>query len=425
MSSSVSSSVSSSMSSSSSDGIFKGLKVFRISKVLELITNNSIQIDESVQRDQVSKHPSSPDLVLKSLSENIPIGLGVGYVNGLKAPTDQGKTLTQSRFLADFIPTPETPINLADFGHRYRFLFKIYQGAATLNGSTLAELQTRDPEKFERIMDTEIPFECVFHTSGTVPEEYIAKLFRALQLSAPASVGEKEKASSNRDLVSAGEALLKKFETQSEINREFPTERGVGRAIAHALIIGAADRSRMSQKSADFEEPLSQDQMLKSTQIIQQYTEILTNINKTLTQAEQASDAAVKECETIMKGLKGPAKDSLKPELTSLKSIHKSKRDMVVRYKKVKLDLALDGVFIVGLQDAPEQAIEYITRWWMAALETNEAWKNLSTDVKRNPGTARSFNGSAWLTKWGVLKTQIGENRLEITDSETVALTVV
>lgn len=414
------------VSNSTTDGIFKGLKVFRISKVFELIKNDSIKIDESVQRDQVDKHPSSPDLVLKSLSENIPIGLGVGYVNGLKAPTDQGKTLTQSKFLADFTPTPETPINLADFGHRYRFLFKIQQGAATLNGSTLAELQTRDPEKFERIMDTEIPFECVFHTSGKVPEEYIAKLFRALQLSAPASVGEKEKASSNRDLVSCGEALLKKFETPSEINREFPTERGVGRAVAHALIIGAADRSRMSQKSADFEDPLTQEQLSKSTEIVQKYIEILTNINKTLTEAEETSNAAVKECDARLKAAsRGVTKDAIKTELTTLKSAHKTKRDMVARYKKAKLDLALDGVFIVGLQDAPTQAVEYVTKWWMKALESNESWKNLSTDVKKNPGTARSFNENAWLTKWGVLKTQIGENRLEISHSDNVSLSVV
>ena len=424
MSTSTTSTTTSPMSTSSSNGIVKGLMAFRVMKFIDLMDNESIVIDEKVQRDEVNKHPSNPDLLLKSLSESIPIGIATGYVNGVRAPTDQ-ITLTKTKFLADFLPTPETPIRLADFGHRYRFLRKIRNGEATINGSTLAELKTRNPPMFQQIMDTEIPFECVFHTSGEVPEEYIANLFRVLQLSAPASVGEKEKASSNRELVSAGEALIRKFET-NEINRSFPTERAAGRAIAHSLLIGAADRSRMSLKTADFEDPLSNEQWEKSNEIIQKYVNMLTKINRTLTQQEEMSNAAVKECETRFKAApKGDAKEAIKVESDTLKRVHKSKREALVRYNKAKLDLALDGVFITGLQEIPDQADNFITKWWMTALETDEAWKKLSGEVKKNPGAARSFNKNAWLIKWGVLKTHIGENRLEISDSDSVTLSVI
>ena len=397
------------------DGIFRGKKIIRVATLLKYIADEKILLDDQVQRAQVEKHPSDAKKVMDSLANNLSIGEATGYVNGIQAPTDQGRTLTSSQFLKDYAPTKTVPIRFADWGHRCRFMTEIKDGKVNIGGYTLAELEKEDSETFEVIMESEVSVDLAFHSSGTVPREYIANLFRVLQLSAPATVGERAKASADQELVAAGEAIVKAIRL---IERPVRSVRASEREISHALVIGAVNPDRMSLMAKHLEgDALTEEEQLESHRVIELYLTALGNVKTTLKMRADAADRLYKECETREKLAVGDAKVAANAEREERKAVKTALGFSHTLFKKCRFDLPLDGALVYGCFADGENAVSYIEQFFLEASETKATWDNAMNSVKRKySNSGKTHNRAGWIAKWGVLKTLIGENELNIPD---------
>ena len=405
------------------DGIFRGKKIIKISTLFKYIADKAILLDEQVQRARVKKHPSDAQKVMDSLADNFSSGEATGYVDGLQAPSDQGPTLTMSPFLRDYVPTEAVPIRFADWGHRWRFMIEIMDGKVTIDGYMLAELEKQDPDTFSVIMESEVSLDLVFHVSGTVPREYIARLFRVLQLSAPATVGERAKASADQDLVMAGEAIVKAIQT---IGRPVVSNRGSEREISHALVIGAVHPERMSLMVKHLEgDPLSEEDVVNSHEVVGLYLTGLGNAKTTLKNRADEAERLYSECETREKLAVGDAKVALKAEREERKKVKTELGASHNFFKKCALDLALDGALLYGCVADPESAVGYIERFFLAATENKATWTTMTNAVKRKySNSGKTHNRAGWVAKWGELKRLIGENKLVVPDLGTVEVSV-
>lgn len=397
------------------EGIYIAHVIYPYEQVLKFIADGAIVLDHQVQREEVKNHPGNAQKLMESLADSFPIGGATGYVNGPRAPTDQGRTLTNSAFIKNFVPTKTTPILFTDFGHRWRWSTKINNGQVKIGEYTLAQLKESDRETYDVIMSAEISMALVFHTSGTVPRGYIAKNFRSLQLSATAVVGERAKASDDEGLVSAGEALVNAI-SGPEIGRKVPESRGAGRAISHSLVIGAIHPDRMTLKAKDLERltAMSEADLIGSSAVINRYIAALTSVKMELKTRAEESERLFKEAEEIMKtAAKGEAKTAAKAVVDERKKIKNAAGASHNRLKKCSLDLALDGVLVQGCSTEPEVAVGYIERFFRAASRDDASWVAMMTAVTAHTTDARSFNADVWNARWTMLKTLIGEVRTE------------
>ena len=397
------------------DGIYIAHVIYTYEQFLKFVAEESIKLDPQVQREEVKNHPGNAQKLLESLADSFPIGGATGYVNGPRAPTDQGRSLTNSAFIKNFVPTKTAPLLLTDFGHRKRWSIKIDNGHVKIGQHTLSQLKESDRETYDVIMESEVPLAVVFHTSGTVPRAYIARMFRSLQLSATAVVGERAKASDDEGLVSAGEALVSAI-SAPEIGRKVPESRGTGRAISHSLVIGAIHPDRMTMKAKDLERitAMSDADLIGSSAVINRYITALTSVKTELKTRAEESERLFKEAEEIMKAAaKGEAKTAAKVVVDERKKIKNAAAASQTRLKKCSLDLSLDGVLVRGCSMEPEVATGYIERFFRAASKDDASWASMMMAVTAHTTDARSFNADVWNTRWTMLKTLIGEVRTE------------
>ena len=397
------------------DGIYIAHVIYTYEQFLKFVAEESIKLDPQVQREEVKNHPGNAQKLLESLADSFPIGGATGYVNGPRAPTDQGRSLTNSAFIKNFVPTKTAPLLLTDFGHRKRWSIKIDNGHVKIGQHTLSQLKESDRETYDVIMESEVPLAVVFHTSGTVPRAYIARMFRSLQLSATAVVGERAKASDDEGLVSAGEALVSAI-SAPEIGRKVPESRGTGRAISHSLVIGAIHPDRMTMKAKDLERitAMSDADLIGSSAVINRYITALTSVKTELKTRAEESERLFKEAEEIMKAAaKGEAKTAAKVVVDERKKIKNAAAASQNRLKKCSLDLSLDGVLVRGCSMEPEVATGYIERFFRAASKDDASWASMMMAVTAHTTDARSFNADVWNTRWTMLKTLIGEVRTE------------
>ena len=397
------------------EGIYIAHVIYTYEQFLKFVAEESIKLDPQVQREEVKNHPGNAQKLLESLADSFPIGGATGYVNGPRAPTDQGRSLTNSAFIKNFVPTKTAPLLLTDFGHRKRWSIKIDNGHVKIGQHTLSQLKESDRETYDVIMESEVPLAVVFHTSGTVPRAYIARMFRSLQLSATAVVGERAKASDDEGLVSAGEALVSAI-SAPEIGRKVPESRGTGRAISHSLVIGAIHPDRMTMKAKDLERitAMSDADLIGSSAVINRYITALTSVKTELKTRAEESERLFKEAEEIMKAAaKGEAKTAAKVVVDERKKIKNAAAASQTRLKKCSLDLSLDGVLVRGCSMEPEVATGYIERFFRAASKDDASWASMMMAVTAHTTDARSFNADVWNTRWTMLKTLIGEVRTE------------
>jgi hypothetical protein len=397
------------------DGIYVAHVLYTYEQFLKFVAEDAIIPDPRVQREEVKNHPGNPQKLMESLADNFPIGGATGYVNGPRAPTDQGRTLTNSEFIKNFIPTKTAPLLLTDFGHRRRWSAKIDKGQVKIGEYTLPQLRENDRETYDVIMGAEIPVALVFHSSGMVPHPYIARMFRSLQLSATAVVGERAKASDDEGLVNAGEALVNAI-SGPEIGRKVPESRGQGRAISHSLVIGARYPDRMTLKTKDLERAtvMSDADLAGSSAVIKRYITALTNVKTELKGRADQSERHFKEAEELVKAAaKGEAKTAARAVADELKKIKNVAAASHNHLKKCPLDLALDGVLVHGCSTEPEVAASYIERFFRAASKDDASWDLMMKAVMAHTTAARSFNADVWTARWTMLKTLIGEVRTE------------
>ena len=399
------------------DGIYIAHVIYTFEQILAFSAAEAIVLDPTVQREKVKNHPGSAQQLLDSLSDSFPIGAASGYVNGPQAPTDQGRTLTNSAFIREFVPSKDHPIQLTDWGHRLRWSVEIHKsGVIKIGTYTLLQLKESDPETYAVVMGSEVPLALVFHTSGTVPRAYIARMFRALQLSAPAVVGERAKASDDEGLVNAGEALVNAISGPA-IGRKVPDARGVDRATSHALVIGAIYPDRMSLKTKDLERitAMSDADLKRSSEVVGRFITALTNVKTELMTNAEVSDNIFKAAEAAMKIMpkksdaRKVAEEALKP-LKQNKQLAGASHEF---FKKCKFDLALDAVMIHGCSVEPDAAVGYIERFFRVATKNKSSWEMMTAAVTAHTSAARSFNADVWTTRWTTLKRLIGEVKAE------------
>jgi len=410
--------------SSNSNDIYRGHVLFNTKLVLNLITDGSITLDEQVQRNEVSTHPSNPELLFDSMSENLSTGMMTGYMNVV--PPTARACLTGSEWLDKLRPTPSHPLYLGDYGHRWRFLLRIAEGRATYDGYTLSQLQVARPSTYERIMMTTVPIDIAFHRSGIMPRAYITKMFTRLQLSAPASVGEKGKASADTRHAD----IVNHFMDSIAAHRSIPSDRDIGRATAIALSRGAYNPGKMSTKEKDVigETPLTDEQAVMSRALTTRFVDIMaaigqrldtaiTNCQQAKTDAETAvttekaagdvrvNQASGKEAKTLAKAANKAAIDRLKEAVKDAKKNLDTAEGAKSRFKTTELDLALDGPLMFGIYTDPLTAGEMIANWFVAATKSKESWKTMSPDVMKaaKNSATRSFEVARWRNSWNAV----------------------
>ena len=406
------------------DDIYRGIVVFTMQIILKYVLNGSILLDPEVQRRHVSTHPSSPDLLLDSMAGNIPTGMLTGYMHG--EPPTNSVSLTGTDFLTNLRPTPAKPFYLTDYGHRLRFLISIAADRATYDGYTLAQMQSEKPSIYERIMATTVPMDIAFHKSGIVPHAYIAKMFTRLQLSAPASVGEKGKASADTRHAD----IVNSFMASIATHRSIPSDRDIGRATAIALSRGAYNPEKMSTKEKDVidETPLTDEQAVVSRAQTTRFVEIMAaigqrlesqilNCQQVITDAETAitnekaagdarvSQAHGKEAKTLAKAATKTSIDRLKEAVKEAKKNKTVAEVAKTRFATTDLDLALDGPLMFGLYTDPLTAGEMIVNWFVAATKSKESWKTMSPEVMKaaKNSATRSFELARWRNSWNAV----------------------
>lgn len=199
-----------------SSGIRKSFITITLEKFITLIQNKDVIIADW-NRDEVIKRPGDSHKLLASIAYGWNIGTLLGYWDGV-LPASKTPTFTA-----------EKPLQITEGGHRYRWIREIADNVATIQGNTLARIQTVNPELYQRIMEYKIRVDLTTHISGVVPLTYVKGEYQAINtLGNTLTVGEKLRAATDQNFNDLKDALYEAFSNRhtkmNKMTRDKPTE---------------------------------------------------------------------------------------------------------------------------------------------------------------------------------------------------------
>jgi hypothetical protein len=289
-------------------------------------------------RDEVRNRDGTAEDFFFSLSLGLSPGMMLAYWNGILV---DGKV----------VPTVENPIIIYEGGHRTRWTESIFANVTEMDGMTLSYFQANDPDIAKCVEDAVIEMTVSTHPSGVVNEEFVKKDY--------------QESNSKSEHVAPGEIIRvqttdNRTPLQDDIKhvmkRDIKSKGQDGNLeILRALVHGAAGcTAQMNMKK---------DALMKQTELTPE------ELNKART-----TIAALGLAETGIAGLYA-ATDK------ENKKIHK-------RVMARQLDLAVDGVYVAALADAPTDAarqavVDDIVAFHRKFFADKAVWADVMKDLKK------------------------------------------
>jgi len=376
-----------------------GFKIVKMDKFLTWIQSGAVKLCP-INREEVKTHTSSSEMLLDSAMTKFPIGSPTGYVQRVSCPDDE--TLTTTTFLRTFYPTPETPIYLPDYGHRFRWLSEIADDKVNFCSFVLTQLKKEDPEAFFRFMHKEVCFELVFSTDGVVPDNYIRDMFTRLNMSAPAASGEKLKATTDEVM----DSIIEDFNDELSEFLDLSKDRDGDRTTLAALARGASDVKKMTTRDKDVfgSDPLTDDEGLVARSALGKLVGVYRKVYQILADDLEKAEAKLKE---LVKPKKtSPPEDHV--AYKDAKDLVKSAKDRIARLTN-KLEVAFHGPLVYGLSSSPT-AEDDIQTFLLKVSETKEAWTSNVPQIKNAKKTAARYHTTDTITGgWNALLRIVGK----------------
>jgi len=350
-------------------------------------TERSAQI-APFNRKEVEERHGTPEDLFYSIAMKFSIGMGVGYWNGMPTVI----TARTGEEIVTIHESAEAPFYITDWGHRSRWVERIFEDLVSLDEATLADLKTANPVLYDRVMKRTVLFEITCNLGGEVPLWYAKEEYALINRNmCPMTNGELLRSATEGDY----NTLLTTMINAVTATRTVDDTRDKATEWAAALVNGclANDSSKINTKTDDVTNhpPLTPESIAFTQTCIAVVRDVEASLAECLVATEaQASGELV------------AAKASKNPErIAAAKAFGKSVKEWKKRFHGRKLLIALDGPFVHSLLDCPADVpqaehfaqvkstwIDLYKKTWTSA----ETWSKGMKDIRSTGPNNRAGN---------------------------------